>query len=469
MNNGKSPETAGTPVAKMEETVSRWNMLPEGCTVVAGFSGGADSMALVHFLKGYAGKHGIRLIAAHVNHGLRGEEADSDEAFVSRWCGANGVELKILHADVRGLARTNSMGLEECGRNVRYSFFQELCGENGRIATAHTLSDSVETVLMNLAKGAGTKGLCGIPPVRGNIVRPLIDLTRREVERYCAQYGLSYVTDSTNLEDDFARNRIRHTVVPVLRSVNPRMETAVRKTMDLLRCDEEYFESEADRLLEGAAVERGFQIDALRQAPRAVLLRAIPLLIGREGASRLSRENILEVENIIRAGRGSVTVAGGIQCSANGNTLFAVSRNRDRSTRWEKPLSLPETPLPDGRILSFRLIPVSKLKFPDKINNLLFNNLINYDTILNTNSCVRNRRDGDSFRPAGRGLTKTLKKLFNEARVSPEQRDCLTILQSGETILWIEGFGPSEAARVTADTRIAAEIFIRSAKVKCRK
>lgn len=470
MNNGGAKSREKSTEEKIRETIARWRMLPEGCTVVAGLSGGADSMALVRFLKGYAREHGIRLIAAHVNHGLRGTEADSDEAFVSHWCGANGVELRVLHADVRKMAKKNSQGLEECGRDVRYSFFRELCGKDGRIATAHTLSDSVETVLMNLAKGAGTKGLCGIPPVRENIIRPLIGITRAEVEDYCARHGLSYVTDSSNSSNEFARNRIRHIVVPALKSVNPRLETAVHRTTELLRCDEEYFACEAGKLMDAADDGKGFCLSTLQKAPRAVLLHAIPRLISRVGTPRLEREHVLAVEQVVRAGKGAVTVAGGIQCFADGNTLFIARRNRKKPLRWEIPVSLPVTELPDGRALCVKPVSGFPSKFPHKINNLLFNNLINYDTILNTNSsCVRNRRDGDSFRPAGRGLTKTLKKLFNEAGVPPEKRDCLLILQSGGTILWIEGFGPSEAACVTADTHTAAEIFIRSAKVKCGK
>ncbi len=184
----------------------------------------------------------LHLIAAHVNHGLRGEEADRDERFVRDFCERNSIVLQVLHADVIATAREKSQGIEECGREVRYSFFRSLCGPDGRIATAHTLSDSAETVLMNLAKGAGTKGLCGIPPVRGNIVRPLIDITRAEVERYCSCFGLDFVTDSTNLTDGYGRNKLRHHVVPVLQEINPAFECAVERTTQILRCDEEYFE-----------------------------------------------------------------------------------------------------------------------------------------------------------------------------------------------------------------------------------
>ena len=260
---------------KIEGVIVRWNMLPPGCTVVVGLSGGADSLTLTHFILKYAETRHIHLTAAHINHGLRGKEADGDEDFVSRWCGENRVELKILRADVRALAAEKGEGLEECGRNVRYDFFRSLSGTNGKIATAHTLSDSTETVLMNLAKGAGMRGLRGIPPVRENIVRPLIGITRAEVEAYCAHYGLHYVTDSTNFEEEYERNKIRLGVIPVLREINPAFESAVFAMTGRLSEDDAYLTSLAREQLAGAVCPGGYGLDRLRKMPVPVLARAI--------------------------------------------------------------------------------------------------------------------------------------------------------------------------------------------------
>lgn len=444
---------------KLEDTIQQERMLPDGCRVVAAVSGGADSMALVHFLKGYAERHGITLTAAHVNHGLRGEESDADEAFVSAWCVENHVNLQVFHADVSALAKKNSQGLEECGRNVRYSFFRSLCGPDGRIATAHTLTDSAETVLMNFAKGAGPRGLSGIPPVREKIVRPLIRVTREEVEAYCLHYGLRFVTDSSNLTDEYTRNRIRHGVVPVLRGINPGFEQAVFRTTRLLRQDEEYFRKLACEELNHAATEDGgFSLRVLGGQPDCVLSRMISIAIQRKTSARLDFGHVEAVIAMIRSGRGNITLPGGIQCCANGNTLF-IQPESGRTVRWKTPLRLPETLLPDGRALC--VCESSETKNHEKINNLLFNNRINYDTILNTNSFIRNRLPGDRFAPAGRGVTKTLKKLFNEQKVPPFRRDRLAILECGGEILWIEGFGPSQKAAAAEGTGRAAEIIIK--------
>ncbi len=449
---------------KIERTVARWKMFPEGCRVVVGLSGGADSVTLTHFLLRHAAGYGLRLVAAHVNHGLRGEEADADERFVRVFCERNHLELEVFHADVRALSRRKSQGLEECGREVRYSFFRRLCGGSGKIATAHTLSDSAETVLMNLAKGAGTKGLCGIPPVRGNVVRPLIEITRAEVEQYCKYYNLQYVTDSTNRTVGCARNRIRLEAVPVLKKVNPAFERSVLRTTRILRCDEAYFERRAEEALREAVLPGGYAVPALRELPRAVLLRVIPLVVRRVSRCRLEFAHIGAVEKIIRAGTGSVTVAGGIQCGISGNTLFIDKRKKISSGPWSVPFSPSGTLLPDGRKLFVRPVPPAAFENPKKINNFIFNNWINYDTILSIDGVVRSRNPGDAYRPAGRGVTKTLKKLFNEAKIPVTERDRRAVLECGGKIVWVEGFGVSQEACVSENTEKIAEVVMKECR-----
>ena len=442
---------------KIERVIVNWNMLPQGCTVIVGLSGGADSMALTHFLLKYGKARHIHITAAHINHGLRGGEADSDERFVGDWCRANSVELKVLHADVRALAAEKSQGLEECGRNVRYSFFRNLCPENAKIATAHTLSDSAETVLMNLTKGAGTRGLCGIPPVRGNIVRPLIGITRAEVEAYCEFYGLSYVTDSTNLTGDYMRNKIRLSVVPVLKEINPAFESAVLGMTRRLSEDEDYLSSLAQEQLACAEYHGGYSLSALNAMPRPVLARAVALAVRRVTKARLESVHLNDVMDIVHAKSGAATVAGGIQCVAQGNTLFITCQNK--MEHWNIPFQPAGTRLPDGRTLILKKLPKKDYENRRKFNNLLFNNLINYDTIFSITS-VRNRSNGDVFRPAGRGVTKTLKKLFNEAKLEPMLRSKAVMLASNDEIIWIEGFGASQEFCVTDNTQNIAEIII---------
>ena len=445
---------------KIKRAIDSWNMLPQGCTAIVGLSGGADSLTLAHFLLKYGISRDIHIIAAHINHGLRGEESENDERAVVNWCKENGVELKILHADIRALAAERSQGLEECGRNVRYDFFRSLCTENAKIATAHTLSDSVETVLLNLTKGAGARGLRGIPPVRGNIVRPLIAITRAEVEVYCAHYGLQYVTDSSNLSQDYDRNKIRHSVIPVLKGMNPAFESAVLAMTGCLTEDEECLSALAEQLLAQAKCTDGYSLAALQAVPRAILVRAITIAVNCFLKVRLENVHITAVADMICVGTGSVTVAGGIQCTAQGNTLFIQKKLNDKNEQWSVPFLPCETRLPDGRTLVLTKLTNKELQNRNKFNNLLFINLINYDTIQDITS-IRNRRNGDVFRPAGRGVTKSLKKLFNEAKLEPLLRDNVAMIESGGEIIWIDGFGASQEACVSKDTHHIAEINIK--------
>lgn len=435
---------------KIHQEVQCWNMLPSGTFVVAGLSGGADSMALLHFLSRFPS---IRLVAAHVNHGLRGEEADRDEAFVSAWCQERGIALEILHADVARVAKEKKQSVEECGREIRYRFFSQLSGQEGKIATAHTLSDSAETVIYHLAKGTAASGLCGIPPVRGNIIRPLLSLTRQEVEKYCAYYSISFQTDSTNFSRDYSRNRIRLDVVPLLKQMNPGFEEAIGRMIAAVSQDNAYLDSLALEALSGARRWNGYSLEILRKLPPPVQVRAVKEIIRRTARVRLSSEQLSGVCKLLSMEEGALSVAGGINVRIENGTFFALPAQKNQ---WKFPLTFPQTLTGDGRTV---IISVLSRENRGKIHNLLSQNTLNY-AIISDNAVIRTRKDGDHFRPAGRGVTKSLKKLLNEAGIPPSARDSLVILEQDGEILWIEGIGPSESAAVLPDTEKVAEIQI---------
>ena len=212
---------------KALSAVEKYNMLSPGAAVIAAVSGGADSMAMLLFLMKISERYSLSLTVAHVNHGLRGEEARRDEEYVRSFCEKNSLRFEVLHADVAALAKQSGETCEECGRRVRYEFFESI-DKNAKIATAHTASDNAETMLFNLARGSSLKGLCGIPPVRGNIIRPLIFCTREDIEAFCRENSLDFVTDSTNLTLDYSRNKIRHIAVPALKEINSALQHLMR-------------------------------------------------------------------------------------------------------------------------------------------------------------------------------------------------------------------------------------------------
>lgn len=256
-------------------TIEEFSMLAQGDTVAAAVSGGADSVALLDFLCAQLDL-GLTVRACHLNHCLRGEESDRDEQLVRTMCAQYGVALDVRRVDVRALAHTRGLSLETAAREARYAFFEEVARTHGcKIATAHTLSDAAETVVLNLARGTGIAGLCGIPPVRGDIVRPLIGCTRAQTEAYCAAHGLCYVTDSTNLTDSCTRNHIRHNILPQLFRVNPGALEAVGRMTAALRRDADYLSGAAREAGARAARGEGYDLGALRALHPALRARVI--------------------------------------------------------------------------------------------------------------------------------------------------------------------------------------------------
>lgn len=451
-------KTNGAPAAEEQiwRAVRRDSMLTGAERVVAGFSGGADSMALVHFLW----RAGVPLLAAHINHGLRGAQSDSDEECVRRFCAARGIPLRVLHADAAAVAKKHGEGIEAAGRRIRYGFFESLCEPGDKIATAHTLSDQAETVLLHLARGSGTKGLCGILPVRGRVIRPLLGVTRAQVEEYCAFYGLEYVTDESNFSRDYARNRVRLDIAPVLRQLNPSFEQAVGRMTQLLREDEECLSQQAAQAISAAKVPDGWRISALRDLPRPVLSRALRQIAQQAHLPALTRERTQAAMNLLFSGSGRINTGAGLFFTVESGVLrLILPLPKEKS--WCVPLQLPKTLTPDGREVIIRTLTRAEYEnMTHKFHNLLFHNALDYDT-MKLNSIIRNRRPGDSFSPAGRGVTKSLKKLLNEEKIPPSGRGGLLLLESAGQILWIEEIGIAEQARVRPDTRRIAYISVK--------
>lgn len=437
----------------IKETIRQCSMYEPGGTIIVGCSGGADSMALLHFFV----KHGYPVIAAHVNHGLRGEEALRDENFVRNFCHENQVPVRVHQEDVAQLAKQRRQSVEECGRAVRYDFFRSLCCvPQDKIATAHTLSDSVETVLFHLAKGSGSRGLSGIPAVRGCVVRPLIRLSRSDIEEYCHFYQIPYLHDSTNFSRDYARNRIRLDVVPVLRGINPLLETAVQRMSQQLEDDEAYLTAQAQEALAHAQVPGGYDPCQLASLPRPIQTRAIRLAVVQYAAQcgypslRLSYIQIEQAVHALDIGMGGVALPHGFYLRVE-RTLLSLQGSDSVDFLWDLPYHPPQIFTFNQHMVTISVENCANFKNPNNIHKLLFQNSLDYDTIA-SNATWRSRRPGDRFAPTGRNLSKSLKKLFNEAKIPPSKRDQVLLLEAGGEIVWLEGFGPAHGYGVTEKT-----------------
>ena len=430
--------------------------LPERGRIVVGFSGGADSTALAHWLLGRVERE--RVLLAHVNHLLRGDEAERDQRAAEAFARAQGLDIQVLRADVAALARARGQGVEECGREVRYSFFHRLAGgEADRILTAHNADDNAETILLNLCRGAGLEGLCGIPRRRGKVLRPLLEAGRGDIEAYCRAHGLSYVTDSTNLADIYARNRLRHQVLPVLNGLNPRFVQAAAGAAELLTLDREFLEAQAQTLLDRARNRWGLEADTLRRAHESIRSRAVKRFLEEAGCGRLERGHILEAMALLEGG-GRISLPGGVEAFCAQGVLWAGKPSP--IPPYQRPVRLGENPLPGGKTLILREKIWSETENPEKIQNLLFKNLLDYDIMAKT-IVARNRRPGDRFAPAGRGLSKPLKQIFQELRVPEPLRDGLPVLVCGGELAWCQGAGAAEGFQAERRARHVLEVEVK--------
>ncbi len=449
--------------AKINEAIFKYGMLENAETVIIGVSGGADSMALLSFFKkNFRTK--LNIIVAHVNHCLRGAESDRDEDFVKNYCQKNAIKLEVLRVDVMKASEDMGQSVEECARVLRYRFFHDLASKhNGRIATAHTLSDSIETMMINLARGTGLSGLCGIAPKRENIIRPLIFLKRAETQAYCEESGVDYATDSTNLDRGYTRNKIRLDVVHVLKQINPEFEFIVARTLALLKADEEYLNAVAAQILSESWVSPGvYALNKVKTQPLPILSRFIRLAVFEFLKANVTAQHVDLILALIKANRGAVNLPRGITVCVKDNRL-TVKKNEKKPDAPQNDMVIP---FKEGDLLTenskkFIIKVLSRGDFEKfgKTDELPFFCTLDYDKI-SKDAVFRTRRAGDRFCQAGRGVTKTVKKLFNELKILQSERDhVLMLVANGNEVLWIDGVGIAESAKVTDDTQKVAIIY----------
>ncbi len=266
-------------IQKITLAVKQYDMKLQ--SVIVALSGGADSVSLLLALR----EMGVGVRACHLNHGLRGEESDNDQQFCADLCRKLDVDLFTRKINCAELAEKHE-SVEECARRARYAFFEEALeyfGGNSVIATAHTADDNLETVLLNLVRGTGLRGLCGIPPVRGNIIRPLILSERRDVLEYLSEKGQDYVTDKTNFSEDYSRNRVRLNIIPEIKKLNPSLVGTVSRMTGNLRLDSDYLDCRARNILEQCRCKNGYDAARLAEYPPPIKSRAVKIILSEGG------------------------------------------------------------------------------------------------------------------------------------------------------------------------------------------
>lgn len=437
---------------KVRACIADNRLLEHGDSVIVALSGGADSVSLLHVLCTLKDEYDLTVSAAHFHHGIRGEEADRDADFVRDLCDAMGVALYTERADVPAIARESGESLETCGRRLRYAYFDDLSRRlSAKVATAHNLDDNTETVLMHLLRGSGIAGMGGIPVHRGNIIRPLLTCSRDEIEAYCRDNHLRYVTDSTNLDDLYTRNRLRHRVLPELRALNPSLDEAVSRMAQVMRDTDAYLKNISIEELNNCKNTYGYACDRLLRLSSPVLHYALRHVAEEAGASADYTHVALMADALSHG--GSVDLGGGYRAVCAQGTLRVLGTGEGA-----EDFCVPFDRL--GEIDCGLTVEKGTLReFGEKINKKFFIHLIPCD-IITVDTVVRRRRAGDTFTDARRNHTKTVKKLLNELKIPREERDSLIVIARGSRVLWLQGVGTAKGVRPDPDRDLDRDVYL---------
>ncbi len=436
-------------------------MCRAGC-VIAAFSGGADSTCLLYHLAHWCAEHNVRLLAAHVNHKIRGDDADRDECFCRETCGNLQIPLYVRRENVPELARQMGRGLEETAREVRYAFFDELSAQYGGalIATAHNADDHLETVLFHLLRGSGLRGLCGIAPLRdGRFLRPLIADTGADIRRWCADNGIPYMTDATNADTDYTRNFIRHRLIPPMEEIAEHPQKTVLRMTSLLRQDSDFLEQTARQYVpDGASSIDRSVLNSLHPAIASrVLIRLYGQIPDGNRNGNASPEEI-HIREMLRLAASDVPET---SYSLPGSLCFRTDRHtvhienekeKDSSFPAENSGGIVFTYPNDGDIFEneryiIKFSPDNHTIIPQKEENiykLFICRTFCFDKIKSVLH-IRYRRPGDTCRIGG--MTRKVRRLFIDKKLTAEEKSLLPLLCDGDgEILWIPHFPPRDGS-----------------------
>lgn len=450
---------------KIEQAIIDFGMTNKLEGVLIGYSGGADSGALLSYMHKYARAHGIHIAAAHVNHCIRGEEADHDEQFCRDVCESLGIELFVERVDVPTLAAQEGKGLEETGRHARYRTFRGIIDSNPdlhHIALAHHAEDNMETVIFNMCRGTGIRGLSGIPPVRGErVIRPLIYCTKSEIIGYCIANDIPYVTDTTNCDIDYTRNYIRAEILPRLTRINPSPEIAISQLCTLLRNDDVFIQREANKFLADNGIGTSCPRSLLASQEQALLSRAVRYMYDRKSEELYGRkrpfmpldfEHVRSVTQIICGGgaHSRISLPGRICAVVEGDRFMFLGEDEYGS----KYKYAPEfrIRLDDGEHVISELDTVIRVsREPDIEYELVrrrdfkrvYHGVFDIDKIGGV-IYIKNREAGDKIFSGG--MNKLTKKLYCEHKIPLDERNILPVFCDDGGIVWIPGLAVRDGA-----------------------
>jgi tRNA(Ile)-lysidine synthase len=462
-------------------------MIEAGDHILAGVSGGADSVCLCLVLRELSTQLDFSLEVIHVEHGIRGEESRADARFVRELCGQLAIPCREAAVDVPAYAAAEHIGLEEAARALRYRVFAKAAEEvpGAKIALAHHMEDNAETILLQMIRGSGLDGLCGMAPVRRGeagewYLRPLLAESRSAIEAFLAERGQPFCEDSTNADLSYARNRIRKKVLPELVAINPQALRHINRTGERMRELRDYMEEETDGCL-GRALQDGgdakrLSVEALTELPRALRLRLIHRAVGEAAGAKkdITTAHLEEIEQLLwkQSGR-QVDLPGGIVAKrVYGEIVLMAARSKERCPADGQPVNLE---VQTGQFLGGEAVTLALVQgefccrvFPfngnfAKIPRKMYTKWFDYDKIKDSFS-IRTRSAGDYFVLDDEGHRKKLADYFVDEKIPADKRDQYLLMTQGAKVLWIVGGRMGYDAGVTKDTRRVLEMTYREPK-----
>lgn len=445
----------------VSDTIQKYDMLKRGDRVVLGLSGGADSSALLCTLHKIYNTD-ITIIAVHLNHGIRGEEAKRDMLFSRKLAEGFGITFISKEVSVPEYCKVYKMSEEAAGRKLRYDFFEEICKKYdcNKIAVAHNKNDKAETVLINLIRGSGASGLCSIPPVNGNIIRPLIETSRADIEAYAKSNFIDFVTDSTNLEDKYTRNMIRNGIIPKMNSINDNAVDNILRCSHILNTENEFIDSYVQNLNavhisdNKARILRNTFENEHTAVQRRLILKAVEALSG----SKLN-VSAAQIEAVLSSFK-----TGNMFCFNNGVKLiienkYIVLSYEYVSSDYEYFSEIPGSITVTQTGLTYTLELTSKADLKEK--NSIY---IDYDKFKMQRAILRTKKDGDRFIPSGMDGSKKIKKFFIDNKIPAEHRAYYPLLLSGSEIAAVIPLRVSRNYTIDAHTKNILKITVTGGK-----
>ena len=443
----------------VRNTIRKFNMINHGDTVVLGVSGGADSVAMLHILSGLSSEYELKLVCVHLNHGIRGDEAIRDQEYVRKLCEKLNVDFVCEYRDIPAISKNTGQSEELVGRNERYALFRKTASDYGsaKIAVAHNMNDCSETVIMKLARGSSLNGLKGIPAVNGDIIRPLIECERSDIEAYLTEYGIEYMTDSTNCDTKYTRNLVRNRIIPLMKEINPSFVRTVYTNCGNIASDDDFIrqcaDAETDKCVKFSDGISRIDMEYLKKLhialQRRIILNAVQLVKGNNLDIEHKHIEIL-MSNLTTGKR--YNLGAGLSAYVEYNYL-CIAKEYTLCEDYEYNIECGKTYDIGNKRIIFDFCDNNDMS--DK--SCMYINADGFDI---KNALLRNRRDGDRFSPSGMKGSKKLKSYFIDNKVTQAERNLTPLLCVNGEIAAVIGMRVSDKYTVDKNTKRILKIYI---------